>query len=165
MKLVSNQKEKKYLFITEINWSVVQLSLEAVLSFPRSAHNWQSFQETLIYINMCFIIILFPVWKEDDICRNTLMDIFSTVFITYITLLLNHLNKVSTKVSIYMFLHRLCFISRLRSFDRKWNCGSSTCQCGRVLPVKFVSWDQSIVRLTPDHQPCHNYCLHILFCI
>ena len=33
------------------------------------------------------------------------MDIFSTVFITYITLLLNHLNKVSTKVSIYMYLH------------------------------------------------------------
>ena len=75
MKLVSNQKEKKYLFITEINWSVVQLSLEVVLPFPRSAHNWQSFQETLFYINMCFIIILFPCWKEDDICRNTLMDI------------------------------------------------------------------------------------------
>ena len=70
-------------FITEINWSVVQLSLEAVLPFPRSAHNWQSFQETLFYINMCFIIILFPFWKEDDICRNTLMDIFRYIILYY----------------------------------------------------------------------------------
>ena len=76
MKLVYNLKEKKYLFITEIYWSVFQVSLEALLPFPRSANNWQSFQETLFYINMWFIIILFPVWKEDDIFRNTWMDIF-----------------------------------------------------------------------------------------
>ena len=48
------------------------------------------------------------------------------------------------------------FISCLRSCDRKWICGSRTCQCGRVLPVNFVSWDQSIVPITPDHPLCYN---------
>ena len=62
--------------ISETNWSVVQLHLEVVLALPMSGRNWHSFQETVYYINMWFIIILFPVKKEDDFRRNTLMDIF-----------------------------------------------------------------------------------------
>ena len=57
-------------------FSVVLLNLYEVLPLPTSGDNWHRFQETLYYINMWFIIILFPFPKEDDIWRNTLMDIF-----------------------------------------------------------------------------------------
>ena len=39
-----------------------------------------TFQETLYDINMWFIKIIFPAQKEDDICWNTLMDIFKNIF-------------------------------------------------------------------------------------
>ena len=46
------------------------MSLEKTFFFPRSAHNWQNLQENLKYINMWFLIIIFPFQKEDDICRT-----------------------------------------------------------------------------------------------
>ena len=57
-------------------WSVVQLSLEEVLSLPWFGHNWPHLQETVIYITMWFHIILFPAEKKPDICKNILMDIY-----------------------------------------------------------------------------------------
>ena len=58
------------------NLSVVPWFWKRYIPLPKSGHNWQSFPETLIYINMWFIMILFPVWKEDNIFRNTWLDIF-----------------------------------------------------------------------------------------
>ena len=80
MKLVYNQKEKKYLFITDINWSVAQLSLEDVLPFPRSGYNWHSFQETVFYENMWFIIILYPVKRRQHLLEHMIGHFVKTNF-------------------------------------------------------------------------------------
>ena len=57
-----------YQSITNTDCSVVQP--EDVSTLPRSGHNWHSYQEALLDINMlCFLL------KEDDIGRNTLLDI------------------------------------------------------------------------------------------